>query len=135
MSFDETEDSVEIDPELRMEDAEDLDDDEEDTSAAAVKIEEQQREFVLGVQTLIEPLIIENPEHRTSIETTAEGILGLIEGNGRDEGYILVKRTHAELAMVPCTRQVYEEHLRDFVDDDGLDISVGLSSMFNDVNN
>lgn len=135
MSFDETEESVQIDPELRMEEEDERDDDDEDEmSAAMLKIEEQQREFVLGVQTLIEPLINENPEHRTSIETTAEGILGLIEGNAPDEGYILVKRTSAEMAMVPCTRQVYEEHLRDFTDPDGLDISVGLSSMFNDVN-
>lgn len=124
---------VVVDPELEMEDREE-EDDEDETTEADRTIEELQREFVKGVQAVIEPLVEANPEHRTSIESTAEGILGLIEGNGQDEGYILVKRTEANLAMVPCTRDVYAEHLRDFADPTGLDISVGLLSIFDDVN-
>jgi hypothetical protein len=125
-------DAVVVDPELEMEDREEEDD--EETTEADRTIEEQQRELIEGIQHIIEPLIEANPEHRPSIESTAEGILGLIEGNGRDEGYILVKRTDADMAVVPCTRAVYEEHLRDFVTPEGLDISVGLLSIFDDVN-
>ena len=128
-------DEVLIDPELELDDDErDDDDDEEELSKAEETIVEFQREFIGNVQTIMEPIIAANPEHRGSIEATAEGIVGLIEGNGRDEGYILVKRTEEDLAMVPCTRAVYEEHLRDFVDPTGLDLSVGLSSLFNDIN-
>lgn len=127
-----SEDEVILDPELEMDDEDDTDEDE--TSGAIAVIEELQREFVQGVQKVIEPLIEANPEHRGSIEATAEGVLGLIEGNGLDEGYILVKRTEADLAMVPCSREVYQEHLRDFADPTGLDISVGIAAMFNDIN-
>lgn len=127
-----SEDEVILDPELEMDDADDVEEDE--LSGAFAVIEELQREFVQGVQKVIEPLTEANPEHRGSIEATAEGVLNLIEGNGLDEGYILVKRTEADLAMVPCSREVYQEHLRDFADPTGLDISVGIAAMFNDIN-
>ena len=130
---DDDEVGVVVDPELEMEDRED-DEDEDETTEADKVIDELQREFVQAIQAVIDPLVASNPEHRGSIEATTEGILGLIEGNGVDEGYILVKRTEPGLAMVPCTREVYEEHLRDFADPTGLDISVGLLSIFDDVN-
>lgn len=126
-------DDVVVDPELEIEDRDDADED--DTPVAVQRIQELQREFISSVQTVMEPLIVANPEHRGSIEATAEGILSVIEGNGRDEGYVLVKRDDANFAMVPCVREVYEEHLRDFVDATGLDIAVGLTAMFDDVNN
>jgi hypothetical protein len=126
-------DDVIVDPELEMEERED-DDDEEVLPPAVVKIQELQTEFVQGVQKVMEPLITQNPEHRGSIEATAEGILGLIEG-GVDDGYVLVKREDANFAMVPATREVYEEHLRDDVEPTGLDLSRGLLAMFDDVNN
>lgn len=125
-------DDVIVDPELEMEERED--DDEEVLPHAVVKIQELQTEFVQGVQKVMEPLITQNPEHRGSIEATAEGILGLIEG-GLDDGYVLVKREDANFAMVPATREVYEEHLRDDVEPTGLDLSRGLLAMFDDVNN
>ncbi len=127
-------DVVLVDPELEMEESEEEDDEEELTESARA-IEDLQREFIQGVQKVIEPLVESNPDHRASIEAAAEGVVSLIEGNGLDEGYILVKRTDADLATVPCSRSVYEEHLRDFADPTGLDISVGLAAMFNDVNN
>ncbi|ARV77462.1 hypothetical protein FDI21_gp249 [Pseudomonas phage Noxifer] len=126
-------DVVTIDPELEMEDREE--EDEDDTPVAVQRIQDLQREFIHSVQMVMEPLVVANPEHRGSIEATAEGILQVIEGNGSDEGYVLVKRDDANFAMVPCVKEVYEEHLRDFVDATGLDISVGLTSMFDDVNN
>jgi len=131
MSYD-NDDDVVVDPELVMEER-DEDDDEEILSPAVQKIQELQTEFVQGVQKVLEPLITQNPEHRGSIEATAEGILGLIEG-GADDGYLLVKREDANFAMVPCAREVYEEHLRDDVEPTGLDLSRGLLAMFDDVN-
>lgn len=134
MSYDNEDDDVVVDPELVMEEREDEDDDEENLSPALQKIQELQTEFVQGVQKVMEPLIAQNPEHRGSIEATAEGILGLIEG-GADDGYLLIKREDANFAMVPTTREVYEEHMRDDVEPTGLDLSRGLLAMFDDVNN
>lgn len=131
MSYD-NDDDVVIDPELVMEER-DEDDDEEAVPPAVQQIRELQREFVQNVQSAIEPLINANPEHIVSIEATAESILGLIEG-GADDGYLLVKREDANFAMVPCAREVYEEHLRDDVEPTGLDLSRGLLAMFDDVN-
>jgi hypothetical protein len=133
MSYDDSETDVVVDPELRMADEDDSDDD-DDTPQAILRIQEQQREFVQRIQTVIEPIITENPTHRGSVEATVEGVLGLIEGGPDDFGYVLTKRDDANFAMVPCTLEVYEEHLRDFVDATGLDISQGLLSMFDDVN-
>lgn len=128
-------DVVAIDPELEIEEARDLEDEEEAVSPAVVKIQELQREFVASVQAVIEPIVAENPANRGAVEATVEGIFGLIEGNGADDGYVLVKREDANFAMVPSTREVYEEHLRDDLEPTGLDLSRGLLAMFDDVNN
>lgn len=123
-----------LDPELlNDEDAEaDLED---DSDEGAVHIARQQREFVDGCLSVMEHYKEKNPEHVESIEGVTEGILGLIEGNGAEDGYLLVKRVDADFAMVPCTRLVYEEHLRDDPEGPGHDLAVGLLSLFNDINN
>lgn len=121
------------DPLLDDELDEEEDDDAEGDAAQHV-IEEQQREFVNACMVVMETHLEKNPEHRESIEGVTEGIIRVIEGNGEDEGYLLVKRTDADLALLPCTRQVYDEHMRDFPNGVGHDLSGGLLAMFEDIN-
>lgn len=110
-------------------------DEDEALETAQRQIEEEQVEFINGCLAVMELYKEKNPTHLESIEGVAEGIIGLIEGNSSDEGYVLVKRTDADFAVLPCSRQVYEEHLRDFPTGVGHDLSDGLLATFNDINN
>lgn len=117
-----------------------IDDLEEDTEIAEDiepsnrRLEEEQIEFLTEVRSVMETQLEAYPDAWPAIEATAEGILGVIEGVGDGDGYLLIKRTEITEGLLPCTADVYESHLVDFPDTTPLDLSSGLLMAFEDIN-
>lgn len=106
----------------------------EDIETAERRREEEQLEFLTEVRSVMESQLEAHPGQWPVIESTAEGILNLIEGAGEGDGYVLIKRNDMTEGLLPCTASVYEAHLIDYPDTTPVDISSGLLMAFEDIN-
>lgn len=99
------------------------------------KLKEARDQAVNGLGNPGDPLeTISLEDAAVGIDVMVESTLKIIDGAGKDDGYFLIPR-EPDLALMPATKECWEDCNNSIAFTTGLDISGSLTDLFKDINN